>query len=302
MTPSTGRTEEATWLAVHLQVDCADLFGADLDAVVTNMVAPAVDRLRSLAQVDQYFFVRYNEGGNHLRVRLRAVVKDGASECIERVFTEFSRYPVIAVRREIYAPEFDRYGGPVAIHLAHDIFAATSDAAIRLLPHLTTKRPHRLGQGLLATLVLTRAFTNDNDWLPLLARFGHGFFQAFTPATPDSHLIQDAVRHTFAQQQEKLFSSIAEVSERLSHHCGVTSIMDDLLISARVAATRLRHLHSVAAIVVPTQVGSNWPDSAEWLLRSLVHMTNNRFGLHRLEELLLAHAVGEFARGSSSQA
>jgi hypothetical protein len=56
---------EHSWVSAHL------FYHGDQDAVVVGVVKPAVERLRRAGLVDGFFFLRYWEGGPHVRLRLR---------------------------------------------------------------------------------------------------------------------------------------------------------------------------------------------------------------------------------------
>ncbi|WP_030264346.1 lantibiotic dehydratase C-terminal domain-containing protein [Streptomyces sp. NRRL B-24484] len=54
-----------TWVSAHLH------HHGDQDAVVVGVVRPAVERLRRAGRAEGFFFLRYWEGGPHLRLRVR---------------------------------------------------------------------------------------------------------------------------------------------------------------------------------------------------------------------------------------
>jgi len=58
-------TQAGEWVSVHAY------YHADLDGMLLATVAPLVTALRSDELVDDWFFLRYWEGGNHLRLRMR---------------------------------------------------------------------------------------------------------------------------------------------------------------------------------------------------------------------------------------
>ncbi|WP_035839686.1 thiopeptide-type bacteriocin biosynthesis protein [Kitasatospora azatica] len=56
---------EHSWVSAHL------FYHGDQDAVITGVVRPAVERLGGAGLVDGFFFLRYWEGGPHVRLRVR---------------------------------------------------------------------------------------------------------------------------------------------------------------------------------------------------------------------------------------
>ncbi|MFE5581729.1 lantibiotic dehydratase C-terminal domain-containing protein [Kitasatospora sp. NPDC056531] len=75
---------DRTWVSAHL------FYHADQDAVIIGVVRPAVERLRRAGQADGFFFLRYWEGGPHVRLRVltrpehvqqvRSVIEETAAE------------------------------------------------------------------------------------------------------------------------------------------------------------------------------------------------------------------------------
>jgi hypothetical protein len=75
---------ERSWVSAHL------FYHGDQDAVIVGVVRPAVERLRREGVADGFFFLRYWEGGPHVRLRVltrpeqvqevRAVIEETAAE------------------------------------------------------------------------------------------------------------------------------------------------------------------------------------------------------------------------------
>ncbi len=74
----------APWLALYV------FYGGDQDRAIVDSIAPALRRLRASGSIARYFFIRYWNGGPHLRIR---------AECLR---------PVVEVEREI-RQEIERF-------------------------------------------------------------------------------------------------------------------------------------------------------------------------------------------------
>jgi lantibiotic biosynthesis protein len=112
---------------VYAQYFC----GASSAEQVIAMVAGLSRRLRAERLADRWFFIRYGEGGNHIRARIRAVAET-ARPAVLAAMEELGAMMLTAgvvtsFRMEPYLPEVRRYGGPAAMPVAEELFTADSD-------------------------------------------------------------------------------------------------------------------------------------------------------------------------------
>lgn len=155
-------TGTRSWVSVHLFYD------GDLDLVITDLVAEAAVRLAAAEAAAGLFFLRYWDGGPHLRIR--ALPSAGRDRDTHRILAEVARgflnrrpapalldqrtyaelAPVFAaaegmtdherVRRPnnslafiSYRPETHKYGTGTCLHRVEDHFVTCSDLVRRLL-------------------------------------------------------------------------------------------------------------------------------------------------------------------------
>ncbi|MFI5904823.1 thiopeptide-type bacteriocin biosynthesis protein [Streptomyces cyaneofuscatus] len=128
-----------TWLSLHCFLRSAPV---DVDAFLTEDVAPLLDGL----EAGDWFFIRYDEGGHHLRLRVRGVSPARAASLPKAFARLAERVPVAEsvrgqamggqaehaeVRVEQYVPETARYGGTEALPVAEEVFVLSSRVAVR---------------------------------------------------------------------------------------------------------------------------------------------------------------------------
>ena len=92
---------DVDWVSAHLY------HGGDLDALVTGVVAPLVDETTTAGLVDGHFFLRYWDGGLHVRLRLRPARHEHAGPVRDRVrhraAAHFAAHPSApAMSTEVY--------------------------------------------------------------------------------------------------------------------------------------------------------------------------------------------------------
>ncbi|XVV00446.1 lantibiotic dehydratase C-terminal domain-containing protein [Actinosynnema sp. CA-248983] len=173
---------EPTWIAAHV------FHRGDQDLLVSHAMAPLCTELVHCGQIDDWFFLRYWEGGPHVRLRLRVIgdvdeVRAAVADTCARHLADHpsppdtwsqDRYEAIARRRAAaermtrwqrrlrpvdtaeftaYRPEHDTYGTGTTLRAVERHFTDSSRIAAALL---TTPRDRRAAVAL-AMLTLTAA-------------------------------------------------------------------------------------------------------------------------------------------------
>jgi lantibiotic biosynthesis protein len=110
---------------------CQYFCGATSARRVISMVAALAHQLREDGAADLWFFVRYAEGGSHIRARIKAIAGAGRPTVLaamDRLGMAMLEESVItSFRMEPYLPEVRRYGGPAGMLAAERLFSADSD-------------------------------------------------------------------------------------------------------------------------------------------------------------------------------
>jgi lantibiotic biosynthesis protein len=131
-------TPTSRWLYLKLYTG-----SATADLVLRDAIAPLVARAIETGAADRWFFLRYNDPQNHLRVRfggaparLRAII-DWLPEFLDPLMAEgrIARWQLDTYEREV-----ERYGGPEAMDIAERIFHADSEAVLAILEDLAGDR------------------------------------------------------------------------------------------------------------------------------------------------------------------
>ncbi|MGI5128865.1 thiopeptide-type bacteriocin biosynthesis protein [Pseudonocardia sp. CA-107938] len=108
---------------------------AAADTVVTR-AADLARRLRATGTATGWFYLRYGEGGHHVRVRIRPA--EGAADAVVAALRALGRELraealVSRVVMDDYVPEVARYGGAAGLALAEELFVADSDDVARVI-------------------------------------------------------------------------------------------------------------------------------------------------------------------------
>ncbi|MBV9312702.1 MAG: thiopeptide-type bacteriocin biosynthesis protein [Pseudonocardia sp.] len=315
------------WVSAHL------FHRGDLDRVITDAVVPVVDQLSTVDAIDGYFFLRYWEGGPHLRLRLRprppadaSRVRAAVVEHCSRYFAEHpsppgvqtaEEYRVLAQRMAVaerltqydavlhpadtvawipYRPEHTAYGWPPTLTAVETHFVESSAIAMDLLTAGTPPgQRHAVALGM---LMLTLAVCEPD--LTRIARRLHAMTKTPRVTADDGYLsISPALR----TQARELW---AQASDTGSGHGPLAS----WLASIRTLYTQLTVAHALGQFA-PTDAdsplsrltkaaGPDAPAVAQVVLRC-THLLCNRLGIHTAAEAhltsLVARALIDLADG-----
>lgn len=109
------------------------------DRLIIEHLAPLAEAAVDAGRATDWFYIRYSEGGEHVRWRLRDVEADTMADLAGRVQRETG----LQVTGGSYTPEPERYGGPELMSAAETFFGDSSRLAVRMLRALR-EPPDRL--------------------------------------------------------------------------------------------------------------------------------------------------------------
>ncbi|MGW9440044.1 thiopeptide-type bacteriocin biosynthesis protein [Streptomyces sp. NPDC055607] len=296
---------DAVWIAVHVHRH------EGLDDVLVHTVRPLVRDLRTEGDLIGWFFLRYWNGGTHLRLRLlvpagserrvRAVVAERVGDRLRRVpsrealtqeryealareFADWERTAVLPLVPDDsvvfagYEPEHHRYGTGSALRAVERHFTESSVLALRVLASAPT-RGQRLS---LALSAVAAARAQHPDGLAP----GSDLLRPMFPRPLSAHLRAD-LDAEYAHRRETLVRAV----QRCRTRAGETSEPDPSTVREAWWRTtsQLRHVLSRprddgSEAVPPARIGL--------LLDACAHLFCNRLGLSAADELYVRHLIG----------
>lgn len=294
-------TESEHWISAHLYFD-GDLFDAGCDRMIRRIIRPLVRALRKDDVVHRAFFVRYTDPLPHIRLRLLVAHADAERSAMQAVEQSWrphndkaaSRTRRRAVHWTSYERETGRYGGLKAMPIVEQLFDASSQLAFRLLtPAVSTDRAERLGRATVASLVFMHPFLGAHDGVSRFAReHGPRWNRLHTTADIPALQLRQAKRAAIREAKLKR-GTIAGVLNYLDTNGTLPPTLEEFRRAVIVARTELERLVHGRQMMVHDAVAANWGVASTALTVSLLHMTCNRLGVTRLEELQLSHLLKE---------
>jgi thiopeptide-type bacteriocin biosynthesis protein len=272
---------------------------ATADLVLRDAIAPLVARAMESGAADRWFFIRYNDPQNHLRVRLggepsrlRAII-DWLPELLDPLLAEgrISRWQLDTYEREV-----ERYGGPQGMELCERIFHADSEAVLAVVDELAGDRGADW-RWRLALIGIDRLFADFGFDLAarrdVLAGLRRSFSSEFAVGAQLTQQLAQRQRETGSELYELLISPIAA----------------DHPLAGNIAALERRSakLAPLVAELRALELRGELTARLDELVASAIHMFVNRLIrsdarrhelvlydlLHRLTVSRLARVLGE---------
>ena len=308
------------WVSVHLYYHDA------LDALLSSAVRPLVGELAAGGLIDGFFFIRYWQGGRH--VRLRVLLGDQAeARPVERVIEErigrffarcpsqtvvrsedylraagwFSRHefgpggatveplqPNNSLRYVAYVPEEDRLGGPAGVAAFEPHFMDSATLALELIAANPSEQ-RRTGRALAMMLLAAAVVIPDLERLARYFRRSYRDWGARHAAGDRTRSARDETgwQQSYDRQRARLDALARRLLDETRPGAG-----DHLdAVSARWVAS----VASLADRLTDQRL------ALEPLLFQCLHKHNNRLGITVAEEtyllFLLQRTLTEIAEG-----
>lgn len=318
--------QKSVWLSAHL------FYYKDLSALLTNCIQPVVAECRARHLIDTYFFIRYWQGGPHVRLRLLPSDED-AVPAVQAILAQQARCffeadpSTIAIDTQIYdtltehlsqleygedlrvplqaanslqyipyQPEYEHYGGPIAMPYIETFFMHSSDVALDLLATGLNKK-QRTGQAVSMLLLAMAQFARSLDELVDLCndhlRTWH------TLPTPMREQLDTRFGRRYQAQRsqlQQLVTGLLEIAWGKSYE-QLPAPLTRWLSASRDLSRTLQQLANSGELQTNAPSGQLEPCIS--ILFRCLHMHNNRLGILMLEEFyilfLLRQALYDFA-------
>lgn len=314
MNPNSGPFPGVTDVAgvwVSLQVRFSDsIYSTFADTIVREVVWPIAQSLLDTHDIDGFFFVRYQQSGPHIRLRLRHRALDRTTATWEHVremanelfptITDARAHNAVTLQPGSYEPEYDRYGGTYAMPVTEEWFQASSELAIQLLP---AKSSPTRGAHVVRAFCAALALLHAAGLCPAEVRTVAAAYER----TLIERLIAEGASHVSitgamdaAAKMDRCVLDVAgrSVWSSLTSNDGPTPSLADYRRRSAVCFGRIRQLIALGAIQIKKRgksvVIDSWEDWVRVIAPSFIHMTCNRLGLPRDNEAYMARMLSTF--------
>jgi len=232
------------WIAAYIY------YSGDLNLLITDYLSPFINQYKHL--LNQWFFIRYPEGGDHIRLRMNTIHEDEIKQhlVLENILIKY--FP--------YEPETERYAN---IRLAEQHFAVSSEV---IMEWICKKR----GAAQIQAIRLHLLFLLSTAWPPerllsLCEYFINDWLQIFRAKG-----MKERFRIAFEPQKETLFDA--------------TKVLWN-------TAGREQYFKKNKDIMSAYNAGGYTAQQLTIAFSSMMHMTHNRLGIENMEEAYIMYCT-----------
>ena len=259
--------QQQTWLSLYL------FHHGDGDRVLKQIVHPFIKQWHA-----SWFFIRYWEGGDHIRLRLKAAAHQHHS-IVKSLDADRSLLKSIQIAA--YEPEIDRYGNLQTMPWAEHYFECSSAYILNWIVNKQTSQSPT-AQAIKLHLTLLSATGWDKDSLIGVCNY---FLEGWLPKLFNQTEPKERQRLFWLNQFERVFKvskpQIIKAAKQFWQALNVKALDDDLntYLSATIGITKLYQ-----------SIGFE-KDKLFQIISSFMHMNNNRLGISNQEEAYIMYCI-----------
>ncbi|WP_343521688.1 thiopeptide-type bacteriocin biosynthesis protein [Pedobacter sp.] len=259
--------QEEKWLSLYI------FYNENADRLLKELIYPFIRRWHR-----PWFFIRYWEGGNHIRLRLKAA--ENEHEAIIKALS-LDNAAVTRILTAQYEPEIDRYGNDESITWAEQYFECSSQYILNWL----VKR--EINQSVITQAIklhLTLLHTlkwYDEALVELCNFFLAGWLpKLYNPADPE-----EKQRIFWLNQFEKVF---VPVKNQTLQAC---SQFWQQLNSPVAELNLMAYLSKTTGVMSSYQKMNFEKKKMFQVISGFMHMNNNRLGISNDEEAYIMYVI-----------
>jgi thiopeptide-type bacteriocin biosynthesis protein len=294
------------WVGFHVY------FTGSLNKLLHEAIRHILQFLESQFLIENYFFIKYGEGGPHIRFRVRLKPDDKIILFIKEeleLFLSKQKLPLVEASNNFvlvtkYDQEFERYGGYIGMGIAETLFEMSSRAFMKILdvsPNLNYSEVLMISiQMHLGFLYgMEFAIIEAQNILMLFVSHWIGFNQVRFNSTIENNGFKDqeAIQKEFQKKflsQEAILVPIVEKTwlDLKNNNFSNTSWLSEWLQDVRLV--RNLYAEKKDELIYPQKTIANQLYKPIWdIYLSLMHMTNNRCGVMNFDESYVAYIIAQ---------
>ena len=267
------------WLSIHL------FYSGSLNLFIEKAIKPFIELNQEF--IFSWFFIRYTENGQHIRLRLLVnkknvvdLIKKGnfffgiffTNSPSERLIENENNFINNAIQIIDYQPETQRYGGKNGILISEQFFNYASETIFDFI-NTETDYEATLLIGIVMNLYVAQSDFENNSTTLFQSIFNHWLdFNLQHLAIPEAEMIEQ-FETIYTEQGEML----TEITQSILFQKNEIKGFENWQKYCDETLEKLRQ----------TELTKPIPD----ILASYIHLNNNRLGISNFDESLMAYLI-----------
>jgi len=259
--------QKEKWLSLYI------FYHENADRLLKELIYPFIRQWHR-----PWFFIRYWEGGNHVRLRLKAA--ENEHESIIKALSSYNA-AVKTIQTARYEPEIDRYGNYESITWAEQYFECSSQYILNWLVK-RERNQSAVTQAIKLHLILLHTLKWDDEALKEVCNF---FLEGWLPKLYNPTDPKEEQRIFWLNQFEKVFDPMKNKTLQAGNQFWQQlnqDIVDDNLIE---------YLSKTTKVICLYQNVDFEKNKMFQVISSFMHMNNNRLGISNDEEAYIMYVI-----------
>lgn len=285
---------ESEWIAVYLFSDLG------FESIITELVGKLVEDPAIASKMRLFFYIRYWEGGPHVRLRILPTAGKHKQKIIDVVEVESHRYFSVAKKSGSYQIEFceykretQRYGGAEMMNISEGFFKSSSQTVMKVLQKYSLQWSEQLALGIAIKMHAIFANTVVFDIGEIRSLFGTVVNNWILYAIKPDNI--GNIPFDYSDNMMRIFKRSFEVQmDRFGR------IFDSSLHVGN--QTDWEEYWRMECLLFRKQIDALMPAGEKELIQiydSHIHMTNNRLGIRIRDEAFIAFVLSQLYEGIS---
>jgi uncharacterized protein YhbP (UPF0306 family) len=314
-----------SWLSVYLY------YGEPWENLLTKGIYPFSEKMKSHGLIKSYFYIRYWDKGPHIRLRLNCE-KNARNEIKEDLVKYFESYfkinpstidPKELLNRKVkefrpnntlyftkYLPEYQMYGGKLAMHAAEKQFQLSSQIVLGTINEFSNWSSNdAITHAIIFNLLIAHAFCRSKKkitkFFELLTRNLLPFAKRLmntskNPLNENPDDILNSFKGFYDSQKESIFLIVKEVNKcyKLNEPIFDNKLTVELMSGMKQVAKELLCLERSKQLVThkwfirKNGINKEDFDMPLWaIVFKYIHMNNNRLGIPNVDEPYISYLI-----------
>ena len=250
------------------------------DIILVDIITPISQSLIKEKIIDKWFFIRFSDPENHLRVRFHLADSNNFNIVIQRLKTILKQYLksnlIWNIQLDTYRPEIERYGGKKNIKLSEDLFFHDSKMIAKFISLIEGEQGEEIRW--LFSLKAIDSFLDDFDFtiqekLNLLSNLKNGYAHEFGMSKP----LKKQLNEKYRDNREKIDFFLSPAFSNNPDLMQIQKLLDEKKKNSSETVQKIINVTKKSKIEI------------NGLLNSYIHMTMNRIfkSKGRVHELVL---------------